>query len=50
MLQQQYSTPALHRSDMSQIEGPSLKNSFGFKHSQQHLQDTKALHEVSQRT
>ncbi|XP_069743731.1 DNA polymerase zeta catalytic subunit isoform X2 [Narcine bancroftii] len=30
----------------SQIEGPTLNNSYGFKVSQQNLQDAKALHEV----
>ncbi|XP_052808091.1 uncharacterized protein LOC128236972 isoform X1 [Mya arenaria] len=44
-MKQQYGTPSLQRRDTSQIEGPSLKNSFGFRHSQQNLQDAKALHE-----
>ncbi|XP_053396986.1 uncharacterized protein LOC123552830 [Mercenaria mercenaria] len=44
-VKQQFGTPALQRRDTSQIEGPSLKNSFGFKHSQQNLQDAKSLHE-----
>ncbi|KAG2468740.1 REV3L polymerase, partial [Polypterus senegalus] len=32
--------------DSSQIEGPTLNNSYGFKVSIQNLQDAKALHEV----
>ncbi|KAH3835832.1 hypothetical protein DPMN_109198 [Dreissena polymorpha] len=40
-----FGSPSLHREDTSQIEGPSLKNSFGFRHSQQYVQDAKALHE-----
>ncbi|XP_061780433.1 DNA polymerase zeta catalytic subunit [Nerophis lumbriciformis] len=32
--------------DTSQIEGPSLLNTYGFKVSMQNLQDAKALHEV----
>ncbi|KAL4233690.1 DNA polymerase zeta catalytic subunit [Mactra antiquata] len=46
----QYGTPGLPRADSSQIDGPSLKNSFGFKHSQQNLQDAKALHEFQHLT
>ncbi|XP_072912026.1 DNA polymerase zeta catalytic subunit isoform X3 [Hemitrygon akajei] len=34
------------RKSMSQIEGPTLNNSYGFKVSQQNLQEAKALHEV----
>uniref|UniRef100_A0A665WI97 DNA polymerase zeta catalytic subunit n=1 Tax=Echeneis naucrates TaxID=173247 RepID=A0A665WI97_ECHNA len=39
---------ALHvpKKDNSQIEGPSIANSYGFKVSMQNLQDAKALHEV----
>ncbi|XP_067841160.1 DNA polymerase zeta catalytic subunit isoform X2 [Heptranchias perlo] len=34
------------KKDVSQIEGPTLNNSYGFKVSQQNLQEAKALHEV----
>uniref|UniRef100_A0A3Q3BAC6 REV3 like, DNA directed polymerase zeta catalytic subunit n=1 Tax=Kryptolebias marmoratus TaxID=37003 RepID=A0A3Q3BAC6_KRYMA len=34
------------KKDHSQIEGPSIANSYGFKVSMQNLQDAKALHEV----
>ncbi|XP_051880157.1 DNA polymerase zeta catalytic subunit [Pristis pectinata] len=34
------------RKSTSQIEGPTLNNSYGFKVSQQNLQEAKALHEV----
>nr|XP_046147371.1 DNA polymerase zeta catalytic subunit-like isoform X1 [Oncorhynchus gorbuscha] len=34
------------KKDNSQIEGPSISNSYGFKVSLQNLQDAKALHEV----
>uniref|UniRef100_A0A7N6AHQ1 DNA polymerase zeta catalytic subunit n=1 Tax=Anabas testudineus TaxID=64144 RepID=A0A7N6AHQ1_ANATE len=34
------------KKDDSQIEGPSIANSYGFKVSMQNLQDAKALHEV----
>lgn len=34
------------KKDNSQIEGPSIANSYGFKISMQNLQDAKALHEV----
>ncbi|XP_019740532.1 DNA polymerase zeta catalytic subunit isoform X2 [Hippocampus comes] len=34
----------------SQIEGPSIANSYGFKVSMQNLQDAKALHEVQHLT
>ncbi|KAK3098309.1 hypothetical protein FSP39_018263 [Pinctada imbricata] len=46
---QDYSTPR-NQKDMSQIDGPTPKNSFGFKVSQQNLQDAKALHEVQNLT
>ncbi|XP_071818490.1 uncharacterized protein [Apostichopus japonicus] len=39
-------TPLLKKgSFVSQLEGPSLKNTGGFKYSQSNLQDAKALHE-----
>ncbi|XP_048449174.1 DNA polymerase zeta catalytic subunit-like, partial [Rhincodon typus] len=34
------------KKSMSQIEGPTLNNTYGFKVSQQNLQEAKALHEV----
>ncbi|XP_078398731.1 DNA polymerase zeta catalytic subunit isoform X4 [Cetorhinus maximus] len=34
------------KKNVSQIEGPTLNNSYGFKVSQQNLQEAKALHEV----
>ncbi|XP_078068465.1 DNA polymerase zeta catalytic subunit isoform X2 [Mustelus asterias] len=34
------------KKSVSQIEGPTLNNSYGFKVSQQNLQEAKALHEV----
>ncbi|XP_028996460.1 DNA polymerase zeta catalytic subunit isoform X2 [Betta splendens] len=34
------------KKDTSQIEGPSIANSYGFKVSMQNLQEAKALHEV----
>ncbi|XP_067883474.1 DNA polymerase zeta catalytic subunit isoform X2 [Heterodontus francisci] len=34
------------KKSLSQIEGPTLNNSYGFKVSQQNLQEAKALHEV----
>ncbi|XP_030055078.1 DNA polymerase zeta catalytic subunit isoform X2 [Microcaecilia unicolor] len=38
------------KNDTSQIEGPSLNNSYGFKVSVQNLQEAKALHEVQHLT
>nr|XP_033795711.1 DNA polymerase zeta catalytic subunit isoform X2 [Geotrypetes seraphini] len=38
------------KNDISQIEGPSLNNSYGFKISVQNLQEAKALHEVQHLT
>ncbi|XP_048842517.1 DNA polymerase zeta catalytic subunit isoform X1 [Brienomyrus brachyistius] len=34
------------KADSSEIEGPSISNSYGFRVSMQNLQDAKALHEV----
>lgn len=46
----QFSSPASalkwRQACSSQIEGPSLNNTYGFRVSQQNLQDAKALHEV----
>ncbi|KAJ6660281.1 hypothetical protein lerEdw1_017981 [Lerista edwardsae] len=36
------------KKDTSQIEGPSLNNSYGFKISVQNLQEAKTLHEVTE--
>nr|XP_040017164.1 DNA polymerase zeta catalytic subunit isoform X2 [Gasterosteus aculeatus aculeatus] len=38
------------KKDNSEIEGPSIANSYGFKISMQNLQDAKALHEVQHLT
>uniref|UniRef100_A0A674C2Q5 DNA polymerase zeta catalytic subunit n=1 Tax=Salmo trutta TaxID=8032 RepID=A0A674C2Q5_SALTR len=38
------------KKDHSQIEGPSISNSYGFKVNMQDLQDAKALHEVQHLT
>ncbi|KAM5164365.1 DNA polymerase zeta catalytic subunit [Mantella aurantiaca] len=38
------------KKETSQIEGPSLNNSYGFKVSSHNLQDAKALHEVQHLT
>ncbi|RVE55860.1 hypothetical protein OJAV_G00230390 [Oryzias javanicus] len=38
------------KKEHSQIEGPSISNSYGFKVSMQNLQDAKALHEVQHLT
>ncbi|MGH0147023.1 UNVERIFIED_CONTAM: hypothetical protein FKN15_021091 [Acipenser sinensis] len=42
----QFAALNVPKKDSSQIEGPSLNNSYGFKVSMQNLQDAKALHEV----
>lgn len=44
-LQSQLATPTPKRST-SQIDGPTPKNTYGFKLTQQNYQDAKALHEV----
>lgn len=45
--QNQFAALNAPKKDDSQIEGPSIANSYGFKVSMQNLQDAKALHEVS---
>lgn len=45
--QNQFAALNVPKKDNSQIEGPSIANSYGFKVSMQNLQDAKALHEVS---
>lgn len=47
LLQNQFAALNVPKKDNSQIEGPSIANSYGFKVSMQNLQDAKALHEVS---
>uniref|UniRef100_A0A7N9ANJ2 DNA polymerase zeta catalytic subunit n=1 Tax=Mastacembelus armatus TaxID=205130 RepID=A0A7N9ANJ2_9TELE len=42
----QFAALNLPKKDNSQIEGPSIANSYGFKVSMQNLQDAKALHEI----
>ncbi|KAM3930335.1 DNA polymerase zeta catalytic subunit [Leptodactylus fuscus] len=49
-LKNQFSAMADVKKESSQIEGPSLNNSYGFKVSAQNLQDAKALHEVQHLT
>ena len=46
--QKQFSSPQLQKAATSQIEGPTLRNSFGFKFSLHDLKTAKAVHEVSQ--
>uniref|UniRef100_A0A8D3CLW0 DNA polymerase zeta catalytic subunit n=1 Tax=Scophthalmus maximus TaxID=52904 RepID=A0A8D3CLW0_SCOMX len=45
-IQNQFAALNVPKKDNSQIEGPSIANSYGFKVSMQNLQDAKALHEV----
>ena len=47
-LQKQFSSPQLPKAATSQIEGPTLRNSFGFKFSLHDLKTAKAVHEVCQ--
>ncbi|KAE8602678.1 hypothetical protein XENTR_v10014081 [Xenopus tropicalis] len=49
-MKNQFATMAQLKRETSQIEGPSLNNSYGFKVSVQNLQDAKALHEVQHLT
>ncbi|CAL1531888.1 unnamed protein product [Lymnaea stagnalis] len=42
--QRKFSNLGLTTAEVSQIEGPTPKNSFGFKVPQTHVQDAKALH------
>lgn len=46
-LQNQFAALNVPKKDDSQIEGPSIANSYGFRVSMQNLQEAKALHEVS---
>ncbi|KAJ8355995.1 hypothetical protein SKAU_G00187890 [Synaphobranchus kaupii] len=45
-MKNQFAALNVPKKDGSQIEGPSISNSYGFKVSLQNLQDAKALHEV----
>lgn len=45
--QNQFAALNVPKKHTSQIEGPSIANSYGFRVSMQNLQDAKALHEVS---
>ncbi|XP_060083937.1 uncharacterized protein LOC132563202 [Ylistrum balloti] len=47
---QQFATPRDQKGHTSQIDGPTPQNSFGFKISQDNLQEAKALHEVQNLT
>ncbi|KAM4041549.1 DNA polymerase zeta catalytic subunit [Anomaloglossus baeobatrachus] len=49
-LKNQFAAMADVKKETSQIEGPSLNNSYGFKVNVQNLQDAKALHEVQHLT
>ncbi|KAM7395002.1 hypothetical protein PAMA_006648 [Pampus argenteus] len=45
-MKNQFAALNVPKKDNSEIEGPSLANSYGFRVSMQNLQDAKALHEV----
>lgn len=45
-IQNQITAMNVPKKESSQIEGPSICNSYGFKVSMQNLQEAKALHEV----
>ncbi|KAM6992727.1 LOW QUALITY PROTEIN: DNA polymerase zeta catalytic subunit [Tautogolabrus adspersus] len=45
-MKNQFAALNVPKKDISQIEGPSIANSYGFRVSMQNLQDAKALHEV----
>ncbi|KAG8444660.1 hypothetical protein GDO86_009719 [Hymenochirus boettgeri] len=49
-MKNQFAAMTKVKKENSQIEGPSLNNSYGFKLSAQNLQDAKALHEVQNLT
>ncbi|XP_058514090.1 DNA polymerase zeta catalytic subunit isoform X2 [Ochotona princeps] len=46
----QFATVNTPKKDTSQIDGPSLNNTYGFKVSLQNLQEAKALHEIQNLT
>lgn len=45
-MKNQFAALNVPKKENSQIEGPSIANSYGFKVSMQNLQDAKALHEI----
>uniref|UniRef100_H2S107 DNA polymerase zeta catalytic subunit n=1 Tax=Takifugu rubripes TaxID=31033 RepID=H2S107_TAKRU len=49
-MKNQFAALNLPKKDNSQIEGPSISNTYGFKISMRNLQDAKALHEVQHLT
>ncbi|MEQ2191355.1 hypothetical protein XENOCAPTIV_027189 [Xenoophorus captivus] len=49
-MKNQFAAINVPKKEQSQIEGPSIANSYGFKVSMQNLQDAKALHEVQHLT
>ncbi|KAK5853402.1 hypothetical protein PBY51_007189 [Eleginops maclovinus] len=49
-MKNQFAALNVPKKDTSQIEGPSIANSYGFKISMQNLQEAKALHEVQHMT
>uniref|UniRef100_A0A1A8ES22 DNA polymerase zeta catalytic subunit n=2 Tax=Nothobranchius korthausae TaxID=1143690 RepID=A0A1A8ES22_9TELE len=49
-MKNQFAALNVPKKDLSQIEGPSLDNTHGFKVSMQNLQEAKALHEVQHLT
>uniref|UniRef100_A0A3Q1EJP1 DNA polymerase zeta catalytic subunit n=1 Tax=Acanthochromis polyacanthus TaxID=80966 RepID=A0A3Q1EJP1_9TELE len=49
-MKNQFAALNVPKKENSQIEGPSIANSYGFKVSMQNLQDAKALHEVQHLT
>ncbi|TRY87731.1 hypothetical protein DNTS_031799 [Danionella cerebrum] len=49
-MKNQLANMSLPKKESSQIEGPSICNSYGFKVSMQNLQEAKALHEVQHLT
>lgn len=46
-LQNPFATQLTLQSNVSQIEGASMRNTYGFRVSMQNVKDAKALHEVS---
>uniref|UniRef100_A0A3Q3F7Z7 DNA polymerase zeta catalytic subunit n=1 Tax=Labrus bergylta TaxID=56723 RepID=A0A3Q3F7Z7_9LABR len=49
-MKNQFAALNVPKKDTSQIEGPSIANSYGFRVSMQNLQEAKALHEVQHLT
>jgi len=46
-LKNQFAALSAPKKETSQIEGPSLNNTYGFKVSVENLQEAKSLHEVT---